>query len=460
MAKRLAARRGYCTFPYNYCDVPMSSNYPCPATRRVPTDPQNASGQKMSSGSKVIVQDNGQATSLVGYYIDAGARYESRAQAGVADFVTKMMFRSNLQSSDFQVYKTFQHAGANYWSNQVNGRYIGVKVECRRDTVNEVVARLTENLVIPRFAPHEMNLVREILDNNHATKTHDQKAYALKQFAKTAFSASSLANDEDCPGFNVDTITHDDLINWWGTYFTPERVTLAGVNISAEELSAAYEKSEWSTANTADHPSHKNANIATEVNQVGAYMGGNTHEFFRKSEAFKNQQFYNDVYVSYGRQGMGSASIKDFASMLVATGNVGASVGTGFGTEGLLKSFEGTSVVGGMVRCRPEHADVAAKNLAASVNATGSLAGSELEAAKKVAAVNFLSSTNTREGLLDFLVLHSGTASIGKTVPAVLQAISDVTAADMKKLGDVMGASAPTYTAFGDLSTVPSIRDL
>eukprot|EP01059_Diplonema_ambulator_P037046 TRINITY_DN95_c0_g2_i1.p1 TRINITY_DN95_c0_g2~~TRINITY_DN95_c0_g2_i1.p1 ORF type:complete len:461 (+),score=186.31 TRINITY_DN95_c0_g2_i1:48-1430(+) len=460
MARRIVARRGYCTFPYNYCDIPLSGNYPCPATKRVPTDPQNATGVKLNNGSKVIVQDNGQATSLVSFYIDAGARYEPKGKEGVSQMVNEMLLKSNLQSSDFQVYKTFQHAGANYWTSQIDKKLLSVKVECRRDTVNEIVSRLCEGLFVPRFAPHEMNLVREKLDNAAQCRNHDQKQYISDMFVRAAFPGSGLANDDECPAFNVDSITHDDLINWWGSYFTPERITLAGVNISSEELSAAYEKAEWSSANTADHPTHKNANPTTEVDQVNAYYGGTQQEFFRKSDTFKTQMYYNDVFVAYGRKGTGHNAIKDYAAMLVAAGSVGPSFGAGFGTEGVVRSFEGTALVGGMVRCRPEHAEGAVKALAGTVNAVGKLEGADLEAAKKSAAVNFLSATNSREGLLDFLVLHAGSASIGKTVPAVLQAIGEVTAADMKKLGEVMQASAPTYTAFGDLSKVPSLRAL
>eukprot|EP00659_Diplonema_papillatum_P006897 gene6897-10582_t len=256
--KRLStvARRGYCTWPYNYCDVPLNQAYPCPVTKRVPPSPQNAQGSAMANGTKIVVQDNGQATSLVGIYVDAGCMYEPTEKHGVSDFVSKMFFRSNLQSSDFHMFKTFQHAGANYWSGSVGKKLIAAKVECRRDTVPEIMTRLTEGFFVPRYAPHEMKNVREILENNAVTRTHHQKNYAVDLFTKTAFAGSPLANDTECPAFNVDALSHEDLINWWSTYFTPDRVTLAGVNVTQEELMAAYEQSDWSTANTVSHPSH------------------------------------------------------------------------------------------------------------------------------------------------------------------------------------------------------------
>eukprot|EP01061_Rhynchopus_euleeides_P001174 TRINITY_DN10835_c0_g2_i1.p1 TRINITY_DN10835_c0_g2~~TRINITY_DN10835_c0_g2_i1.p1 ORF type:complete len:463 (+),score=191.23 TRINITY_DN10835_c0_g2_i1:62-1450(+) len=460
MAKRMVARRAYCTFPYDYCDIPMDKAYPCAAQKRSAPAASTVSGQRLSNGTRVVTQDQGQATSLVSLYVDAGAVYESPEKAGVADFLSKMVFRSNLQSSDFHVYKTFQHAGANYWSNQVNSTLIGAKVECRRDVVPDVMRRLVESAFIPRFPTHEMKLEREVLDNQVATQKLDPKKMVTDLFTKFAFYGSSLANSDQCPDYNVDSLTHDDLIQHWSTYYVPKRVILAGVNVSQEELVAAYNKAEWSSANTDEHPSHKEATPALSVGETDLYVGGQDSVFFRRSETFVRQQFYDDVYVAYGRKGLGFQNTGDLATQLVAAGSIGGAIGDGFGFEGLVRAFPKNSAVGGLVRVRPDAADGAVRCMAAAVNSVGALSGAKLEDAKKVAAVTFLKSISTREGLVDFLALHSSADGVGKTPEDVLAAIAKVSEADLKKLHEVMQSADPTYVSVGDLKQVPNVKAL
>eukprot|EP01063_Lacrimia_lanifica_P025685 TRINITY_DN3360_c0_g1_i1.p1 TRINITY_DN3360_c0_g1~~TRINITY_DN3360_c0_g1_i1.p1 ORF type:complete len:461 (+),score=199.17 TRINITY_DN3360_c0_g1_i1:58-1440(+) len=458
-ARNLAMQKRFCTSYYNYCDVPLNKAYPTPAQRRVPTNPQAATGSKLDCGTRVITQDNGQATSLVGVFVDAGAVYEPRGKEGVSDFVNKMFFRSNLQSSDFHLYKAMQHAGANYWTNQVGKRYIAAKVEVRRDTVGPTLEKLVESAFIPRFATHEMALEREVMENAAATRNHDPRKAALNQFVNTAFAGSALANDDECPAQMVDVLTHTDLVNWWSSYFTPDRIILAGVNVSQEELKAAYNASEWSSANTADHPSHSGT-LPVGSFPADCYVGGNDAQIQRRTVNFSNSQFYDDIFVCYGRKGHGTSSAKDVAAQLVAAYSVGGPIGEGIGMEGLVKSFPSDAVVGGLVRCRPENAHSAVAALAKTVNSVGSLTGAALEAAKKTAAVAILSSVNSREGLLDFLVNNSTSSGVGLTVPAVVQAIAEVSEADLKKLHEVMQSSPATYTAYGDISTLPAAASL
>jgi len=458
MSRSLAMQKRFCTSYYNYCDIPLSKPYPTPAQRRVPTAPQAATGSKLENGTRIVTQDNGQATSLVGVFVDAGAVYEPRGKEGVSDFVSKMFFRSNLQSSDFHIFKTFQHAGANYWSNG-GKRYIAAKVEARRDTVEQVIARLIESAFIPRFAPHEMNLERERMENAAVTRNHDTKKYAVSQFIDTAFKGTAFGNATECPAEQVDVLSHDDLINWWSSTFTPDRIVLAGVNVSQEELKAAYDAADWSSANTADHPSHKGS-ISTGGIPEARYVGGTDAQIFRRTVTFKTQQYYNDVYVAYGRQGPGANSAKDVAVQYVAAFALGGAIGEGLGAEGLVKAFPSASLVGGILRSRPENAGVAVAALAKTVNSIGSLAGAELEAAKKTAAIALLAETNSREGLLDFIVEYSTPSGVGLTPPAIVQAIAEVTEADVKELHEFMQSAPPTYTAFGDLSTVPTITSL
>ena len=209
MASRLAVQKRACTFPYNYCDINMDQAYPCPATKRSPPTPTAATGHSLPNGTRVVSQDNGAATSLVSVSIDAGSIYDAPGKEGTADFLSKMFFRSNLQSSDFHVFKTFQHAGANYWSNQVGKRFLTAKVECRRDTVEDVMKRLVEGAFIPRFSPHEMKLERETLETAVVTAKHDGKTFTMNLFNKLAFNGTPLSTSAMCPAHNVDHLTHD-----------------------------------------------------------------------------------------------------------------------------------------------------------------------------------------------------------------------------------------------------------
>ena len=418
MMKRVgcAAARTYCTAPYSYVDIPMSQAYPTPMTKRSAANPTDAERAVLENGMKVVTQDHGHATSLISFYIDCGAIYEEASTAGISDVMNRMLLRSNLQSSDFKIHKFMTNSASSHWTSSVDRRYISVKVECRRDVVPQVVDTLCQGMFVPRFADFEINELRDELENLAATTKHDLKKYAVEKFISTAFSGSPLANGSSCPSNNVDRFTTADLISRWSSFFTPNRITLAGVNVSRAELTGAYNSAEWSTANTVDHPSHQLHAIEANVNLTNAYFGGINSELTRRTVEFKTHQHYDDVYVLYGRKGLPTHNITDLASTLVAGGSVGGVIGEECGTEAQVHSFGDCSLVGGLVRARPEDATEPVEKMAAAINSVDGLSGSSLDDAKKVATVNFLTKVGTREGLLDFLVSSTSATGAGKYV--------------------------------------------
>eukprot|EP01060_Flectonema_neradi_P005277 TRINITY_DN134_c1_g4_i1.p1 TRINITY_DN134_c1_g4~~TRINITY_DN134_c1_g4_i1.p1 ORF type:complete len:464 (+),score=93.35 TRINITY_DN134_c1_g4_i1:53-1444(+) len=462
MMKRagFAAARTYCTAPYTYVDIPMNQAYPTPITKRSAANPTDADGAILDNGTKIIAQDHGNATSLISFYVDCGAIYEDPSNIGISDVMNKMLLRSNLQNSDFKVYKFMVNSGSSHWTNQVNRRYISVKVECRRDVVPQVVETLCQGMFIPRFAEFEIEELRDELDNLAATRRHDLKKYTVDTFLSTAFAGSPLANQPFCPATNIDKFSTPDLIKRWSSFFTPNRITLAGVNVSRAELTGAYNSAEWSSANTMDHPSHKGNAIESNVDLTNSYYGGVHSELSKRTVDFKSHQFYNDVYVMYGRKGPQTHNIKEYAAALVAGGSIGGTIGEACGTESQVHAFGDASVIGGLVRSRPEDVAEPVKQMAAAVNSVGGLSGSALDDAKTTAATNFLTQVNTREGLLDFIVTNTTSNGVGKTVSQVVSAIDQVTAADLKKVSEVMQSANPTFVSIGENTNVPNFTTL
>eukprot|EP00755_Sulcionema_specki_P006335 Sspe_Gene.35177::Locus_17058_Transcript_2_2_Confidence_0.667_Length_1204::g.35177::m.35177 len=267
-----------------------------------------------------------------------------------------MLFKSNLLSSDYHMFKTFQNSAANYTTGQIGKKHLFMKVECRRDVVGELMKRMCEGMFAPRFAAHELSMVRERVENMAEVEDHSPREYTLSKLVETAFTGSPLANSPTCPAYNVDAITSEDLINWWASFFVPKRITLAGVNVTQEELLTAYEGAEWSSAN-ADGPSHANPPlIPSPINQEAGYHGGVWTQFMRRTDKFPAQQHYNDVHVAFARRGMGHTSVQNYATMLVAAGILGGDLEGQLGSQGIYEGFSQTGLIGGLLRSRPNEA--------------------------------------------------------------------------------------------------------
>eukprot|EP01062_Namystynia_karyoxenos_P072398 TRINITY_DN6852_c0_g2_i1.p2 TRINITY_DN6852_c0_g2~~TRINITY_DN6852_c0_g2_i1.p2 ORF type:complete len:487 (+),score=161.38 TRINITY_DN6852_c0_g2_i1:106-1461(+) len=444
-ARALAGVRRYCTHPYVYSDRNMRATYgkAPPALDLAPSGPEQSA---TPTGVRVRTQDNGEATALVAFYVDAGCIYESAADAGTAHYLSEMLYKSNLVSSDYHQFKRFQHSAANYWTGQLQKRWLTAKVECRRDLVPEMVAAMCEAMFIPRFAAHELANVRELVENKAATRDHNAVEYARAAACDTAFQGSPYGNSALCPSYNVDTIQSSDIVNWWSRTFLPERIQLVGVNVSQQELVDAFNGAEWSACSPGG-PSHSGVLALPAPDASGSYVGGELRQFVRATDKFASQRFYNDVVIAYGRKGLGRQDTKECAAMLVC-----AAAAEG---DPLYEHFDDTGLVGGVVRVRPGEADGAVRALAAAVNGTGSLSGDRLAMAKKRAAAGLLAAVDTREGLADFLVLHGG-----RPPAELLAAVGAVSAADLKRAADCMQAAPPTMVAYGDLSSTPSLATL
>lgn len=66
-----------------------SSAAPCPAHLNVPETKVTT----LENGMRVATEDNGSQTATVGLWIDAGSRWETASNNGVAHFVEHMLFK-------------------------------------------------------------------------------------------------------------------------------------------------------------------------------------------------------------------------------------------------------------------------------------------------------------------------------------------------------------------------------
>lgn len=460
-AARRAATRAYCTHPYNYTDSDLKQNWQTEQLSYKPTGVAAAAATVHSTGVRIVSKDLGGPSSSVAFWVDAGAMYESTGKAGVSDAIAEMLFSSNLASSDFHAFKTYQGAAASYTPMQAGKRWIGAKVTCRRDLVPVVVQRLSENIFIPRFAGHELTKVREVLENKTVTRDHDPEQFCADKAVEVAFTGSPLGNLVTVPEYNVDNITSTDLIDHWSKFFTAPRIILAGVNVSNSELATSFDKAEFShlAANSHSHDGHELLPLPTEQS---SYVGGQFRSFSRLTEKFPAQKFYDDAHVVYARRAFGRQTLKDYAATLVSQALLGVSSGplAVGASKGYLQAFDQISLLGVQARARPGTAADLVKAGAAAVNGLGAASADDVSIAKKVASVSFEASIGTHDGLLNFIALHSSPAGLAAEPEDILEAISGVTQGDVKRVADYAQAAPATLAAVGDLSTVPAIQAL
>jgi len=327
---------------------------------------------------------------------------------------------------------------------------------------------LVQAIFVPRFANAEIEgHDREKSESVAANAPMDAYQYTIDKCVETAFAGSCLSNVSYVPKVNTEKLTHIDCINWWAKYFQTNRILLCGVNVSNEELIAAFDEAEWSCSADPSNPSHHGFDPIEVPKQHQLYTGGQFREFYRRTDRFQREKHYNDVYVAYARRGPGASVPKDYALGKVAAALVGNRLsmesefgGPSCGVGGLYEAFDTAGIVGGMLRARPDDSTAATKDLVAKINNIKNTSSDQLDGAKAVAKIDFAQSVSSRSGLTDFMARHITPAGALVTPDDMLGFMDEVTLADIKRIAEWMNGAPPTMVAYGESTNVPTVQSL
>merc|ERR1719343_1907253 len=203
---------------------------------------------KLENGLKVAAVDRGGLTAKLGLFVNAGSRYETTANFGVAHMVSLMAYKSTAHLSHLRTVKTLEQLGASETSTCKAGpEEMVYEVGVMREYAPLVVPLLIGNVLFPRLLPWEVKSAHGKVKEARAALEQDPDAMVSQLLHKAAYcnntlGYSTLASDRSMPYFTPETIRSFML-----DHFAPERMVLVGVYVAPEELS------KWAMRSFADY---------------------------------------------------------------------------------------------------------------------------------------------------------------------------------------------------------------
>lgn len=181
----------------------------------------------LDNGIRVASEDSGAATATVGLWIDAGSRYETSKNNGVAHFLEHMAFKGTSKRSQTDLELLVENMGAHlnaYTSREQTVFYakclasdIPVAVEILADIIQnsslaEPEIERERGVILREMQDVESNLQEVVFDHLHAT----------------AFQGTPLGQTILGPTKNIKKISKADLQQYIKTHYQPSRIVLSG----------------------------------------------------------------------------------------------------------------------------------------------------------------------------------------------------------------------------------------
>uniref|UniRef100_A0A8C3N3A3 Mitochondrial-processing peptidase subunit alpha n=1 Tax=Geospiza parvula TaxID=87175 RepID=A0A8C3N3A3_GEOPR len=192
----------------------------------------------LENGLRVASQNKFGQFCTVGVLVNSGSRHEAKYLSGISHFLEKLAFSSTAQfgSKDEILLTLEKHGGI--CDCQASRDTIMYAVSADARGLDTVVSLLADVTLQPRLSDEEIEMTRmairfELEDLNMRP---DPEPLLTEMIHAAAFRDNTVGLNRFCPVENTDKIDRAVLHSYLSSYYTPERMVLAGVGIEHEHL--------------------------------------------------------------------------------------------------------------------------------------------------------------------------------------------------------------------------------
>jgi mitochondrial-processing peptidase subunit beta len=198
----------------------------------------------MDNGLRVATEDTGAPTATVGLWIDAGSRYESDSNNGVAHFLEHMAFKGTAKRSQTDLELEVENMGAHlnaYTSREQTVFY----AKCLSQDVPKAVEILADIIQNSKLGEAEIERERGVILREMQEVESNLQEVVFDHLHATAYQGTPLGNTILGPTQNIKSIGKSDLQNYISTHYKTPRIVLAAsggvkhndlVNLAGKEL--------------------------------------------------------------------------------------------------------------------------------------------------------------------------------------------------------------------------------
>uniref|UniRef100_A0A336LZN4 Mitochondrial-processing peptidase subunit beta n=1 Tax=Culicoides sonorensis TaxID=179676 RepID=A0A336LZN4_CULSO len=207
---------------------------------------------RLDNGLRVASEDSGAPTATVGLWIDAGSRYETAANNGVAHFLEHMAFKGTSKRSQTDLELEVENLGAHlnaYTSREQTVFY----AKCLSKDVPKAVEILADIIQNSKLGEAEIERERGVILREMQEVESNLQEVVFDHLHATAYQGTPLGNTILGPTKNIKSIGRKDLKDYIDQHYKSPRIVLAGAGgVNHNELVKLAEKELNKISNTFD----------------------------------------------------------------------------------------------------------------------------------------------------------------------------------------------------------------
>lgn len=190
----------------------------------------------LDNGLRVATEDSGNPTCTVGVWIDAGSRYETEKNNGVAHFLEHMAFKGTSKRSQIDLELEVENMGAHlnaYTSREQTVYY----AKCLSKDMPKAVEILADILQNSKFGEAEIERERGVILREMQEVETNLQEVVFDHLHSVAYQGTSLGLTILGPTENIKSIQRQDLIDYISLHYKAPRIVLAGAGgVKHDEL--------------------------------------------------------------------------------------------------------------------------------------------------------------------------------------------------------------------------------
>lgn len=182
---------------------------------------------ELSNGVRVATEDSGIPTCTVGVWIDAGSRYETPQNNGVAHFLEHMAFKGTSKRSQTQLELEIENMGAHlnaYTSREQTVYY----AKCLSRDLPRAMEILADIIQDSKFGEEEIERERGVILREMQEVETNLQEVVFDHLHSVAFQQTPLGMTILGPTENIKKINRQDLVEYINTHYKGPRIVLAG----------------------------------------------------------------------------------------------------------------------------------------------------------------------------------------------------------------------------------------
>lgn len=424
----------------------------------------------LANGLRVVSQETYRTNTSLGLFVDAGSRLETAQNNGVSHLLEHLAFKSTQARSHQRLVRDVEDMGAQVGAASAR-EYFVYTADVLRTNVDGAVALLSETALQPKFSAWEIDEQRKVI----GYETHEMEKNAQQMVTEMIFEAaygpeSGLGRSLYMPKRNLNKIGQTEVEAFFNAHFTdPKRMVLAAAGIQHQDLvelaKRYFAKAQASAAS---------APTMTKP-QTNPYLGGEKRMIADSP--------LTQVSLAFNVGGWSSPNLLPVCvvHMLLGGGSSFSPGGPGKGmysrlyTNVLNKHWwcesatafnsihNGDAGLLGMYgTCEPQNAG---KLISVLADELVQLASKEPNQEETARAKNQLKSSivmnlDTTQILMEDIGRQTLVFGQRQDPAELCAKIDQVTPAQLQKVAQDMLKTKLTFTAFGDVSAVPSYGDI